>query len=73
MPKFGEKFENKVQKLTNFQEKCIFGPKKQAGAELKKKKNWGKIDQFSKTKVAGINFLSSINFLAGIKKIFGWN
>ena len=48
-------------------------PKKQAGAELKKKKKWGKIDQFSKSKVAGINFLSSINFLAGIKKMFGWN
>ena len=34
-PKIGGKFENKVQKLTNFQEKKgFFGPKKQAGAEL---------------------------------------
>ena len=34
-----EKFENKVQKLTDFkEEKDISGQKKQAGAELKKKK-----------------------------------
>ena len=34
-----KKLENKVQKLTNFTEKKgLFGPKKQAGAELKKKK-----------------------------------
>ena len=34
-----KKFENKVQKLTNFTEKKgLFGPKKQAGVELKQKK-----------------------------------
>ena len=37
--KIGEKFENKVQNLINFKEnKVLFGPKKQAGAEFKKKK-----------------------------------
>ena len=46
--KIGKKFENNVQKLTNFKEKKgLFRPKKQAEAELKKKKgffrakNWG--------------------------------
>ena len=37
--KIGEKFENKVQKLSNFKgKKDFFGQKKQAGAELKKEK-----------------------------------
>ena len=49
--KVGGKIEYKGRKLTNFQKKKIkglFGPKKQFGAELKKKKsifwakNWGK-------------------------------
>ena len=34
-----KKLENKVQKFTNFTEKKgLFGPKKEAGDELKKKK-----------------------------------
>ena len=51
--KVGEKIEYKGQKLTNFQKKKgLFRPKKQAGAELKKKKkknlwvkNWEKISE----------------------------
>ena len=40
-PKIGKKFENQVQKLSNFKEKKdFFGQKKQAGAELKKKKEF---------------------------------
>jgi len=79
---WGQKMWKKLSlKTKNFQKKKkkkkkkvgIWGQTKQAGAELKKKKNWGKIDQFSKTIVAGIIFLSSIYFLAGIKKMFGWN
>ena len=51
-PKIGKKFENKVQKLSNFKEKKdFFGQQKQAAAELKNKKKifWdrsrGKIEQ----------------------------
>ena len=37
-PKLGKNFQNKIQKLTNFKEtKGLFGPKKQAGAELGQK------------------------------------
>ena len=40
----GEKIENNVQKLTNLKKK-LFGPQKQAGAELKQKNVffWSKI------------------------------
>ena len=40
---------NSSAKICQFKKKRLFRPKKQAGAELeKKKKNWQKIDQFKK-------------------------
>ena len=43
-PKLGGKIENNVHKLTNLKKK-LFGPQKQAGAELKQKNVffWSKI------------------------------